>query len=204
MSAQGPNKSPPRGRRAAAWLGVVGAVSAAGGLIVADPKLLDFLSLWEDGGKTIKVVYADKLAGGLPTACNGLTNFTSRKPVVVGEEWTEEECAAEKNYVVTGSQTRLIECFEIKPPQGVFNAFSSHGHNFGEGTTCESSSMKAWNAGYAETACRLLAFKPDGKPNWSSVKTGKRLPDGRPEMRFVQGLQNRRIAEMQMCLGALK
>lgn len=190
----------PRGRRAAAWLAAAG---AAGGLVTASPELLGFLHQWEDGGKPIRVVYADKLAGGLPTTCGGLTNHTSRKPVVVGETWTEEECAAEKAYVVETTQRSLIECFEIRPPQSVLDAFSSHAHNFGFGTTCTSQAMHAWNRGEANRACELLAYTPDGKPNWSSVQTGRRLPDGRPELRFVQGLHNRRMAEARMCKGDL-
>lgn len=160
---------------------------------------MEFLHTWEDGGKAIRVAYADKLAGGLPTTCGGLTNHTSRKPVVVGETWTEEECAAEKNYVVTVTQRSLIECFETRPPQSVFDAFGSHAHNFGFGTTCASQALAAWNRGEPQRACELLAYTPDGRPNWGSVKTGKRLADGRPEMRFVQGLHNRRIAEAKLC-----
>jgi len=33
------------------------------------------------------VVYADKLAGGLPTVCKGITKWASPYPVVVGERW---------------------------------------------------------------------------------------------------------------------
>ena len=190
-----PSKAPPKGRRAAAWVGVA---TAAGTLVATSPTLMGFLHQWEDGGKDIRTVYADKLAGGLPTTCGGLTNHTSRKPVVVGETWTEEECAIEKNYVVGTGQERLIECFEVKPPQSVFDAFSSHAHNFGNGTTCASQALAAWNRGDPQRACELLAYTPDGKPNWASVRIGTK-PDGRPELRFVQGLHNRRVAEMKLC-----
>lgn len=185
----------PIGKRTKAGV-LVGAV--VGGLTLASPQLLDFLEKWEGTDRT---VYADKLAGGLPTACGGLTNHTSAKPVIVGEVWTEEECAAGMSEVVTDDQLNLAECFTRQPPQRVFDAFSSHAHNFGVGTTCRSSAMKAFNAGNTAAACRLLAYTPDGKPNWSSVKTGKTLPNGKPELRFVQGLQNRRLAEMAMCGG---
>lgn len=172
-----------------------------GGLVLASAPLLAFLGYWEGRDRT---VYADKLAGGLPTACGGITKHTSSKPVIVGEVWTEEECAAELSDVVETDQRQLIDCFVIKPPQGVFDSFSSHGHNFGTPSTCGSLAMRVWNSGDFERACRLLSKTDDGKPNWSSIKTGKRLPNGKPEMRFVQGLQNRRLAETAMCLKALK
>ncbi|MGQ3051115.1 MAG: lysozyme [Roseateles sp.] len=185
----------PIGKRTKAGV-LVGAV--AGGLMLASPQLLDFLGDWEGRGRT---VYADKLAGGLPTACGGLTNHTSSKPVIVGEVWTEEECAAGMSEVVTAGQLKLADCFTRQPPQHVFNAFSSHEHNFGVAATCGSQAMAAFNAGDTAAACRLIAYTPDGKPNWSSVKTGRTLPNGKPELRFVQGLQNRRLAEMAMCEG---
>ncbi|RZJ12085.1 MAG: lysozyme, partial [Rubrivivax sp.] len=110
----------PIGKRTKAGV-LVGAV--VGGLTLASPQLLDFLGDWEGRGRT---VYADKLAGGLPTACGGLTNHTSAKQVIVGEVWTEEECAAGMGEVVTAGQLKLADCFARQPPQGVFNAFSSH------------------------------------------------------------------------------
>lgn len=37
-------------------------------------------------------------------------------------------------------------------------------------------------------------------PVWSSVRTGRILPDGQPEFRFVQGLYNRRLDEVRACM----
>lgn len=172
-----------------------------GGLALASAGLLAFLGNLEGTGRT---VYADKLAGGLPTACGGLTNHTSSKPVVVGEVWTEEECAAGLSEVVEVDQRKLRACFSKEPPQLVFDAFSSHAHNYGTPTTCGSEAMKAVNAGDLARGCRLLSTTDAGKPNWSSVKTGHVLPNGKPELRFVQGLQNRRLAETAMCLKGLQ
>ena len=42
------------------------------------PQLQDFLGRWE--GERQNVVYADKLAGGLPTVCKGITKHTSPDP----------------------------------------------------------------------------------------------------------------------------
>jgi len=63
--------------------------------------------------------------------------------------------------------------------------------------------MEAWNAGEWELGCRRMSLSDAGKPVWSSVRTGKLLPNGKPEMRFVQGLANRRADETQNCLEGL-
>jgi GH24 family phage-related lysozyme (muramidase) len=60
--------------------------------------------------------------------------------------------------------------------------------------------MALWNAGEWDYGCRRLAYADDGKRVWSYVKTGKVLPNGKPEYKFVQGLANRRDAEYKLCL----
>lgn len=195
-----PQKRVPRGKRAAAWLAAAGAV---GGLVTASPGLVSFLHKWEDGGAPIRVAYADRLANGLPTTCYGMTSSVTSRPVYVGDAWSEQECAEEFGAVLDKTQDRLIECFEQKPPQSVFDAATSHAHNFGVGATCASTAMQAWGRGEWLRGCELLAYTPDGKPNWSSVKTGVKLADGRPEMRFVPGLHNRRRDESKLCKSGL-
>jgi GH24 family phage-related lysozyme (muramidase) len=51
------------------------------------------------------------------------------------------------------------------------------------------------NAGRIADGCRALAWAPDGKtPVWAYVT------DTQGRKRFVQGLHNRRLAEMELCL----
>lgn len=61
-------------------------------------------------------------------------------------------------------------------PQSVFDALTSHAHNFGWPKTCGSESVAAVNAGELGRGCDLLAYAPDGSSNWSCVGT-----------RFIQG-----------------
>lgn len=171
-------KPPVTGRKRVAVAGASLAIASAG--------LLAFLGQWEGTGRT---VYADKLAGGLPTACNGITKHISPYPVVVGDVWSEERCEEVLGLVVEGDQSSLARCFKRPPTQNQFDAYSSHAHNFGVGRTCASVAMGLHNAGKPELGCRSLAYKPDGSPNWSEA-SGK----------FVQGLHNRRKAEMALCL----
>lgn len=157
------------------------------GLILASASLLAFLGRWE--GESEFVVYADKLANGLPTVCKGLTHHVTRTPIIVGDVWTPEQCAREEAAAVTNVQLDLLPCFKVPPPQSVFDAASSHAWNNGTAKTCGSQAMKAWNRGEWAKGCRLLSRKPDGTPNWA-IANGK----------LVRGLVNRREAETRLCI----
>ena len=61
--------------------------------------------------------------------------------------------------------------------------------NVGSQSACNSQAVKNINAGNINAGCRLLATRPDGTPNWSYAG-GK----------YIDGLQNRRQAEKQLCL----
>ncbi|HEY0955831.1 MAG TPA: lysozyme [Roseateles sp.] len=158
-------------------------------VVLASAAVLGFLHKWEDGGKTQHVVYADKLAGGLPTACGGLTEAVSPFPVVVGEYWPQEKCDAAMEHVVAQTQQGLAKCLTGRVTQNAYDALSSHAHNFGVGATCGSEAVKAINAGQLDVGCRLLSTRPDGSPNWSNVGPT-----------FYRGLHNRRLAETALCL----
>jgi|SRR5690554_2727752 len=167
--------------------------AARGGVVAfVSVGLLAFLGLWE--GEKQYTVYADGLAGGLPTVCRGLTRHITSTPIVVGEVWTEGQCVDEERKAIAKVQTQLLKCFNAPPSQSVFDAATSHAWNFGAGSTCGSDSMKAWNAGKTSIGCLLLFDDGTGKPNWSYVRT----PEG---FKFVQGLQNRRRHEFDLCMG---
>ena len=170
-------------------------------LVLGSVALFAFLAAWE-GGKTgsgSSVVYADKVANNIPTVCNGLTKHVTSTPIVVGEVWSAEMCAAEERRALISMQLKLETCFTRLPPQSVFDMASSHAWNFGPAATCGSLAMQAWNRGDWALGCRRLAYSDGGQPVWSYVKTG-RYVNGKPETKFVRGLANRRNAEYQTCL----
>lgn len=178
---------------------VVGAAVAAivGGVIFCSAQVLDFLGRWE--GEKVYVVYADKLARGLPTVCKGLTKHITDTPIIVGEVWSEAKCDREERRAVEYRVQRpLLKCFLRTPPQSVFDAATSHAWNFGVARTCGSSAMSAWNRGEWRLGCRRIQLSDGGLPVWSSVRTG-RIINGKPEYRWVRGLANRRAAERTLC-----
>lgn len=177
-------------------------VTAGGTVLVAlSVGLTAFLGQWESGGsKPVLVAYADKLAQGLPTVCHGLTRHVTSTPIVVGERWTEEKCAAEEGAALYRVQTALARCFRFPgTPQSVFDGASSHAWNNGVPNTCGSLAMASFNRGAWAEGCRRLSTSDAGRPVWSSVRTGRTLPNGQPEFKFVQGLANRRNAETTYC-----
>ena len=165
-------------------------VVAGATLVAASPWLVEFLPSWERDHKAPTTVYADNLAGGLPTVCSGITKHTATIPVIVGEVWTEAQCQEQESQALFKIQQRLAKCFTLAPPQSVFDSATSHAWNFGVAKTCGSEAMKQWNLGNYALGCELLAYQYDGTtPNWSYVG-GK----------FYRGLHNRRKAEMENCL----
>lgn len=180
-----------RSRKTAATIVVAGSALAAG-----SPFLMNFLEKWESGGKRVLVVYPDKLAGGLPTVCNGLTKHVTATPIVVGDSWSEDKCDDEERAAVVRVQQQLAPCFKLPPNQMVWDMASSHAWNVGAGNTCASGAMQAWNRGEWERGCQRLARGDDGRFVWSFVTQ----PNG--SKKFVQGLANRRADEAKQCAGA--
>ncbi|UEB98520.1 lysozyme [Pseudomonas sp. HN2] len=169
----------------------------AGVIALASAPLVIFLGTWEGRGQN--TVYADKLAGGLPTVCKGITRHTSPFPVVVGDYWSPERCAEVEQLVIRKTQLQLADC--ITNPdvsQNTFDALTSHGHNFGVTSTCASRAVALINAGRIAEGCKALAWAPDSKtPVWAFVT------DAKGQKRFVPGLHNRRLAESRLCAEGL-
>lgn len=168
----------------------------AGSLVLASTALVGFLGQWEGQGQ--HVVYADKLAGGLPTVCKGLTRHVTTTPIIVGQRWSAEKCEREELAALQRVQTALAQCFKVLPPQYVFDAASSHAWNFGHPSTCASLAMQSFNRADWDTGCRRLSLSDTGRPVWSFTtrtdpKTGEKI------VTFVQGLANRRKAETSFC-----
>jgi lysozyme len=162
------------------------AAALAAGLALGSIGVMSFLGRWEGEGQN--VVYADKLANGLPTVCKGLTQHITQTPIIVGDYWPPEKCEREERAAVMQVQLDLLGCFELAPPQNVLDAATSHAWNFGANRTCSSAAMKAWDRGQWDLGCRRLQFSDDGRPVWSFAG-GK----------FVRGLANRRAAERKLC-----
>jgi len=95
-------------------------VAALGGFVtLLSPALIDHLQQWESGNARVLVVYADKLAGNIPTVCNGLTRHVTTTAIVVGERWAEEKCIAEEAAAIKRVPRQLLPCFKRLPPPAV-------------------------------------------------------------------------------------
>jgi lysozyme len=159
-------------------------------LTFAAISLIAFLKLWESGGEDITTVYADKLAGGLPTVCNGITKYAYKeKPIIVGEVWTKEECHKAESFVINNTQTKLAKCMPYAT-QEAFDAITSLSHNMGVERVCsQSRAVRLINAGNMVEGCKAIAFGEDGRKVWASA-----------EGKFYWGLHRRRLDEMKLCM----
>lgn len=189
MSAQKPRRQ----RTPGTWVFIP---LLGGALIFGSVGVRDFIGKWESGSRRVLVVYADKLAGGLPTVCDGITRHVTKTPIIVGERWSDAKCDAEEKAALTTLQYQLVKCFKILPPQSVFDMATSHAWNNGVPNTCSSGALRAWNAGQFELGCRRLAFSDGGKAAWSYTC---QMVKGTKVCTFVQGLQNRRVDERGVC-----
>lgn len=170
----------------------------AGSLVLAGAGAFGFLAKWEPSKKDPGLVYADKLAGGLPTVCKGITNHITSTPVIVGERWSPEKCEQEEVAALIRVQTQLARCFKVLPPQRVFDGASSHAWNNGVAGTCGSLAMEAFNQGKWELGCRRLSLSDAGRPVWSF--TSHIDPVTKQKIfTFRQGLANRRADETFYC-----
>ena len=177
-------------------------------VLLGTAAIAAFIGVWEGGkkGDGSSVVYADKLAQGLPTVCHGLTKHITTTPIIVGEKWSAEKCINEEQAAIIKIQDKLQWCFgPMAPPQSVFDAATSFAWNAGVPSACGTGAMRAWQVGEWQLGCRRLVYA-DGstRPVWSYVKTGRTLPNGKPEYKFVQGLFNRRSAEYTYCMKEVK
>ena len=169
-------------------------------LVGASPVVIDHLTQWESGGSRVLTVYADRLAGGLPTVCNGITRHVTSEPVIVGQTWTVEKCDRVEQDALEAVQTRLAGCFRVPVPQSVFDMATSHAWNFGAHRTCNSAAMQAWNMGELELGCRRIAFDDLGKRVWAYKCTGS---GPAKQCKLVSGLALRRDDEARKCANGI-
>lgn len=160
------------------------------GLVIGSATLIGGLKQWEGDER---VVYADKLGGGIPTVCSGHTDWKLK----VGDKLSKEACDnitaadAEKYGFAVMACSGHAEGRKVFRNQNEFDAHVLRAINIGIAGECGSRSMQLLKAGKHDEACDALAHGPDGTPVWSYVNNGTV---------FVRGLYNRRLFERAWCL----
>lgn len=158
-------------------------VKVATPLVLGGAALLAGMHRWESQELT---VYADKLAGGLPTYCSGRT----QPPRPVGERLTQAQCDAVDRQTAAEYGRAILACIPAdRLDQNSFDAFTLFAINVGKSAACGSRAAQLMRDGNREAACRALAVGPDGRPVWSYAAGV-----------FVRGLQVRRQYEKNWCL----
>lgn len=164
-----------------------GVIPAAFLAALTGPLAYSMLERWEGN---VLHVYHDHLAD-IPTWCAGQTQ--GPRPGPVGTVLTSDFCAEVNKVTLVEYGYAVLECSNwdhLSPNRLV--AMTIFAVNVGKEGACRSQAMVNINRGRIVEGCTLLAYKPTGAPNWS-IAGGK----------FVQGLHNRRKAEMTLCLKGL-
>ena len=160
-----------------------GAIPVALLAALTSPLAYNMLERWEGN---ILHVYADKLAGGLPTWCAGRTGWDAK----VGTRLTSDQCKVVNKSTLLEYGYAVLGCanWDYLTAQRLV-ALTIFAINVGKEGACASRAVRLINAGQVAQGCNALARGPDGSPAWSYA-SGK----------YVQGLQNRRQAERTLCL----
>lgn len=165
----------------------------ATGVVIAGLSLLTFVASWE--GRELPV-YADKLAGGLPTVCGGHTG----PDVKLGDVWTKEQCDAILVKDVEKHGSGVLACIPVAINQHEYEAYASLAFNLGVGAVCNSSIPGKLARGRRVEACNtILQFnkvRDRTKPKvWNAGKRIWEYP-----LIPIRGLTLRRQAEQALCL----
>lgn len=160
-----------------------GLIPAALLAALTSPLAYTTLERWE--GNVLQV-YADHLAGGLPTYCAGRTD----PKAVVGTRLTSDQCQAINKTTLLEYGYHMLGCvsWDYLTAKRLIG-LTVFAINVGKDGACSSQAVRQINAGNVVAGCNLIARTPDGRPNWSTAGG-----------RYVQGLQNRRQAERALCL----
>lgn len=172
--------TPPRIPPGLARKGAIPAVFLAA---LTGPLAVTTLERWEGN---IKQVYADHLAGGLPTYCAGRTDWNAK----VGTKLTDDQCREVNKITLLEYGYAVLACVNwdyLGASRLV--GLTIFAINVGKEGACGSRAVRLINAGQIAQGCDALARGPDGKPAWSYAGG-----------QYVQGLQNRRQAERALCL----
>lgn len=134
----------------------------------------------------VLVVYADTLANDVPTYCAGRTDWKATP----GTKLTSDECVAVNKATILEYGYAVLACtnWDYLTARRLIG-LTMFAINVGKSAACGSAAIQHINAGRVVAGCNLLAYKPNGEPNWSYAGGV-----------FVQGLHNRRRAELALCL----
>ena len=154
-------------------IGASGAVGLAAVIALAGPMV----SKWE--GRRLDP-YLD--IANVWTVCDGETAVRMRR-------YTPAECDAMLAASLRKHAGPILECLPPAAPLEVKAAFASFGYNVGVSAACSSTAARKARAYDFRGAC-------DGLLAWNKARVNG-------ELRFVQGLANRRADERALCLKGL-
>lgn len=158
-----------------------GAAAIAAALAIATP----FIAQWEGGRQRdgSAIAYADRLARGLPTACEGITgNDQYGHAIVPGHRYSRVECDEMLRLELARRIDQVKRCLPANMPAEGLGASLSLAYNIGTVRFCRSTASARFRAGNYRGGCQALTAY------------------NRASGRVITGLVRRRTAERALCL----
>lgn len=144
-----------------------------------------FIASWEGGRQRdgSAVAYADRLAHGLPTACEGITgNDQYGHAIIVGHRYTAAECDEMLSRELRLRLPAVQRCLPANIAPQALGASLSLAYNIGTVRFCRSTAAIRFRAGNYRGGCDALTAYT------------------RASGRVITGLVRRRAAERALCL----
>lgn len=135
-------------------------------------------ALWE-GKRNVPYI---PIPGDVWTVCYGETKVQMRR-------YSDAECATMLKHSLVKYSDGVLQCINVPVNANEHSAYTLFAYNVGVPAFCRSNLLRKLNRGDHAGACKGLATADSGKPAWSYAQ-GK----------YVQGLQNRRRYERNLCL----
>lgn len=136
-------------------------------------------ALWEGKRNTPYI----PIKGDVATVCYGETKVKMRT-------YTDAECIAMLKPSLVKYGDAALKCIDVPINENQHAAFTLWTYNLGAGNFCGADFVRRLNRGDYIGACMGMATNPvTGKPAWSYAQG-----------RYVQGLQNRRLYERNLCM----
>lgn len=163
-----------------------GVIPAAFLAVLTGPLAVTTLVRWEGD---IHKVYKDHLAYNIPTFCAGRTDWSAKPGTVLSSDF----CTEVNKVTLLEYGFAVLECANWDYLSATrLLGLTIFAINVGKTGACNSQAVVNINRGNIHAGCNLIAYKPNGQPNWSYAGD-----------KYVQGLHNRRRAELDLCLRGL-
>lgn len=140
--------------------------------------------------------------GDVPTIGPGLTRREDGSPVQMGDKITVPKALSLSLREVRQFEGAIKRCVKVPLHQYEYDAYTQLAYNIGGTLFCSSTLVKVLNAGNYDGACRHIEdFVCGPATEKTQALPGEKCYSERKPRKIINGLQNRRARERELCEG---